>query len=292
MAEKKEDKRTALMVTNELANEIILDIQGKQSRGLVFPDGYNVENAVMSAMFIIKDTKDKNDNLVLSSCTPDSIKQSVWKMTSLGLDPNKKHCYFIPYGNKLNCQESYFGLQFRAKRADPNIDKINAQIVYEGDKVEVEINSDGDMLIVKHIRSIDNIDMTKIKGAYATIKYLNGDTKSEYMTMAQIRTSWSKSKTGGAVHKEFPDQMSKRTVLARLCTSVVNTTTKDTALYDTMRIKGIEENAEENEAVEELSMDSVYEAECEEVKEETKAEEPTAKKTEQLSLDGDIDLMA
>jgi recombination protein RecT len=132
------------------------------------------------------------------------------------------------------------------------------------------------------------VDSTKIKGAYATIKYLNGSTISEYMTIAQIHVSWSKSKTQQAVHKEFPEMMAKRTVVKRLCNQVVNTTTKDTVLYDTMRIKDIEDTADENEATEELAMSNAYVADCEEVVTPT-----VEKKKHEVSIDDeDVDLLS
>lgn len=245
-----EKKLTLAQAADNIGQNVLAAIEEKQNKGLVFPEGYNVQNAVTSAMFQIKNTVNKEKKPALAVCKIDTVKQAIWDMASKGLDPNKNHCYWIVYGDTLSMFESYFGLQYRAKRADPNIDKIYAEVVYESDTFKYELE-DGAKVVTVHEQDPDNIDLTKIKGAYATIKYKDGSTRSEYMTMKQIQNSWARGQTKGAsdAHKLAPEQMAKRTVLNRLCKVTVNTETESALLRDTIA-REIDEEAEENEATE------------------------------------------
>ena len=101
-----EVRLTIADVTRKLGNDVMLEIQNKQKNGLVFPDGYSVQNAITSAMFQIKDVKDKDGNLALAVCSENSIKLALWDMASKGLYPNKKHVYWIVYGKNLTMFES------------------------------------------------------------------------------------------------------------------------------------------------------------------------------------------
>ena len=263
-------------------NDVVMnEIATKEKRGLTIPAGYNVQNALTIAMYQIKGTVNRDKQPVLSACTADSIKQALVEMVTKGLDPNKNHCYWIAYGNALSCTESYFGVKYRAKRADPNIKDIYSCVVYEGDTLEYEIRY-GTKVITKHIQSPENIDLSKIKGAYCTILYRDGNQVSEYMTMAQIKNSWARSQTKGEsdAHKLAPEQMCMRTVTKRLCKSVLNTETNDTLLTDE---EDMEMNADANEATEPIDITPVEECavvveEVKEIKEQKEVKEPEPKK--------------
>lgn len=233
----------------EITNNILDELMVKEQKGLVLPEGYSAQNAIMSAFFMIKNTVDKDKKPVLQSCKPSSIKQSIWDMIDKGLYPSKKHVYFIAYGDVLTMIESYFGLVYRTKRADKNIKDVYAQIVYEKDTFKYTIEK-GTKIVAEHTQEPDNVDVSKIKGAYATILYKDGSEVSEYMTMAQIRTSWNRSPTKGSsdAHKDQPDMMAKRTVLKRLCNITLNTETNDILLSED--VENIEAYADEHEATE------------------------------------------
>ena len=79
-------------------------------------------------------------------------------------------------------------------------------------------------MIQEHESSFENIDPEKIVAAYCTIEMENGQEYTEVMNMAQIQKSWAKSRNPKqSVHKEFPDQMAKRTVINRACKMFFNT---------------------------------------------------------------------
>jgi len=230
----------------QITGNIMQEIQTKQSQGLVLPPRYVAQNALLAAIFKIKQTVDKEKNLALSVCTKDSIQSAVVEMMTKGLDPNKNQCYFIVYGDKLTLFPSYFGILHMAKESDPNIKDIYGEVVYDGDTFKYQIKS-GTKVITQHEQDIDNIDLTKIKGAYATIVYRDGHETSEYMSIQQIRNSWSRGTTKGNTdaHELAPEEMCKRTVLKRLVKSTINTSNDENLLTN---ISEVDEEAEQNEA--------------------------------------------
>jgi recombination protein RecT len=195
------------------------------NKDLRLPPDYSPENALKAAWLILLETKDSKGQMVLSVCTRESIANSLLKMVILGLNPLKKQCDFIAYGDKLTCNESYFGDISLAKRHGGVFDVIPT-VIFEGDTFEYEIK-DGHKRITKHIQSIDNIDINKIKGAYATVYFEDKDHTPyiEIMTIIQIRQAWLQgaAKGNSTAHKNFTEEMSAKTVIARACKRFKNT---------------------------------------------------------------------
>ena len=187
---------------------------------IIIPKNYDVVQAVKSLYLMCLDVKDKQDRPALEVCTEASIKKCVMELVSKGLNPDKKQCYPIVYGNELKLQVGSFGAVKQAKDV-ANIKEINANCIHEGDKVEVKYLANGRM-VVSHETNWTNFNKP-IVGAYATAVYADGSTQSDIMTIAEIRVSWSKSKSSGAVAKEFPVEMAKKTVKARLAKHIINT---------------------------------------------------------------------
>ena len=105
-----------------------------------------------------------------------------------GLNPDKKQCYFIVYGNKLTLQRSYFGSIAVAKRVDENIEDIFAAVVYDGDVFKYKKVRGRDIVTV-HEQELKNIKKDKIVAAYATVYYKDGTEASTIMTMDEIKQS-------------------------------------------------------------------------------------------------------
>jgi len=103
------DNQLAL-VKKDTVDIVAAKVREFQERGeLDLPPNYSPENAMKSAWLILQNTFDKNKKPVLHACTKDSIANSLLDMIVQGLNPAKKQCYFIAYGNQLVCQRSYFG---------------------------------------------------------------------------------------------------------------------------------------------------------------------------------------
>jgi len=165
------------------------------------------------------------------------------------------------------------------KRAEPEIKTVFAEIVYEKDKFVYTIKH-GAKIVTEHLQSMDNVDDTKIKGAYATILYMDGTEVSDYMSMAQIQKSWSKSPSNQGVHKEFPTQMAKRTVLARLAGMTLRTGTTDLLLDNDQFAEDFDERADEQEATQTIDITPVIEQEPEKKAEPPKEDKKPAEKKE------------
>ena len=237
----------------KLTGSIMMELQTKQAQGLVIPPRYAANNALMAAMFKIKETVNRDKQPALSVCKPDSIKQAVMEMLTKGLDPNKGQAYFIVYGDKLTLFESYFGIIHRLKEANPDVKDVYSEVVYAKDKFAYSLKQ-GHKVITTHEQAPENVDLTQIKGAYATIVYKDGTEQSEYMTIVQIRNSWARGQTKGEsdAHRLAPEEMAKRTVLKRLIKPILNTENDEEMLSG--QLDEINANAEANEATEAIDI--------------------------------------
>ena len=158
-------------------------------------------------------------------------------MVLQGLAVSKNQGYFIVYGDKLEFQRSYFGTVALAKRTGGITKDPVANIIYEGDEFVYEINPEtAQIKILKHNQKIENIDNNKIKAAYALIKLPDGTSQIGLMSMQQIRAAWNQGPTKGQspAHKNFPDEMAKKTVIGRACKLIINSS-DDAWLYEGMK---------------------------------------------------------
>lgn len=204
--------------------DVVADrIRAFQEAGEIhFPANYSPENALKSAWLILQSTVDRNNKPVLETCTKDSIANSLLDMVVQGLSPQKNQGYFIAFGNQLTFMRSYFGTMAVTKRVTGAKD-IYAQVVYEGDDFEYEIEN-GRKKITKHVQKLGNVNSKNILGAYCTIDFGDGRTYTEIMSMDEIRAAWNMSRAkDGKAHNEFPQEMAKRTVINRTCKMYLNT---------------------------------------------------------------------
>jgi recombination protein RecT len=103
---------------------------------------------------------------------------------------------------------------------------VKAFCIYDGDDFEQEFDLDTCTLkITKFNPKFENVDINKIKGAFAVIMGEHGPLHVEVMNISQIRNSWNQgyAKGGSGAHKNFTDQMVKKTVINRACKLFANT---------------------------------------------------------------------
>jgi len=270
---------TAEKTTNQgntlaLIKKDVVDVVGKKvqefvARGeLHLPPNYSVENAMKSAWLILQNTVDKDKRPVLQVCTRDSIANALLDMAVQGLNPAKKQGYFIAYGKQLVFQRSYFGTMAVTKRVAGAKD-IFAEIVYKGDEFEYQIKN-GNKYITKHIQKIENVDPNNIVAAYCTIIFDDDRQFTDIMTWAEIQKAWSKSKMNpdkeGSTHKDFAQEMARKTVINRACKRYLNSSDDGSLLmYHVNRADEVAAEAEVEAEIEEnanqelIDIDADYE---------------------------------
>lgn len=220
-------QNNALMkrMQEETVSNVLDRVQTMQAAGeLVLPKDYNAGNALKSAWLYLQTIADKNGVKAIDKCTKESICNCLLEMVIKGEHP-KQHCYFIPCGQSLEFWERYTGRYMRAKR-DTEIQTVNAQVIYDGDVFTYTVDENGQYQFVSHQTDMANIDLTKIKGAYAVVINRDGSRHLEVMTLDQIRKAWGQGAARGnsGAHVNFTDQMCKKTIISRACKIALDST--------------------------------------------------------------------
>lgn len=189
-----------------------------------FPQNYSYNNAMKGAWLVLKETKDRNGNPALNVCSKTSIVMAMFEMVLKGLSVSKKQGYFIVYGNQLQFQESYHGKLAIVKRLI-DVESISSHVIRKDEKFEFGVDPEtGRKKLIRHEPSFDTID-NEILGAYAVIREKSGLNHFEVMSIADIRRAWNQGsmKGGSPAHKNFEGEMAKKSVISRLCKSIINT---------------------------------------------------------------------
>lgn len=215
-------------ITNtKAANTLIQNVENRvndlmEHGGIQLPANYSVANALRFAHLILQQTEDRNKRPVLEVCTPNSIANSLLSMVVQGLDPNRRQVYFIPYGDQLTAQRSYFGEVALAKRF-AGVQDVHAQLIYKGDDFQTSISPLGVETITKHVRAFGSSD-GDIVGAYAVVVFTDPEREPQttVMTMAEIEKSWLKGANNNPARRDFPGEMAKRTVTRRAVKGLIN----------------------------------------------------------------------
>lgn len=223
---------------NDITAQVLGKINSFQASGeLRLPRDYNVQNALKSAYIILSDPK----NNLLQKADKSSVAEALLKMVVYGVSPIKKQCYFIPYGDKLECSISYAGNIAIAKRYG-KLKSIKGNAVFKGDKFEFGVDQNtGRKKVITHIQTLESIGSKDIIGAYAVFELQDGTVDVEVMNINQIHASWAQGGAKGSspAHKNFPDQMAIKTVLNRACKLLISSS-DDSVLYDPLEDRQID----------------------------------------------------
>lgn len=254
--------------------------------GFTMPKDYNYVNAVKATMLKLQEVKDKNGRSALEVCTPSSIQSALFSMVVKGLDVSKNQAYLVCYGQQLQLQESYFGKVLQVKRIFPEWEP-RPNIVHEGDTFKYTVNPEtGRRELVEHTQSLENLDKP-IVGGYIYLPCADGGKDLYVMTAKQIAAAWSKSRSGGATAKQFPEKMAMKTIVNSGCTMVINSNPSQSTVADNSddpnAPEHVPEYAEAEEIVEvhELPDAPQYvDTETGEIKDEPTTEEPAQAQTQ------------
>lgn len=215
----------------------------RKSGELCLPHNYSAENALKSALLTLEEVVDKNKRPALEVCSETSIANALLDTVVQGLDPGKKQCYYIVYGDKLTMQRSYFGDIHLAKSKNPDIYDIYADVVYEADEFEYR-KKRGRTEIITHNQKLGNVDKNKIIAAYCTVEYKDGRENTTIMTMDEIKQAWSMSKSypidekgnvkANSTHGRFTADMAMKTVIRKACKPLINAADDSTLIISSI----------------------------------------------------------
>jgi len=238
-------EQQSISVKQNVIETVASKIKDFQSKGEInFPQDYSPDNALKSAWLKIIVLEDKEKKLALEVCTQESIANALLTMVIQGLNIDKYQGYFLIRGNKLIFQRSYFGSIALAKMVDRTIEDIPAEIVYDGDVFEYHVVKCRKE-IVKHAPSILNVNHKKIVAAYAqVITFTNEIKRTEIMTFDEIKQAWKQSPMyviddkgnikPGSVHDKFTADMTKKTVINKVCKYIINSSNDKGLLFKTI----------------------------------------------------------
>ena len=228
------EKKNEIAVAKNISEAVLAKVQTMQETGgLVLPEDYHAGNALNAAYLKFKQLEDKNHKPAEQVCSKESVALALMDMVIQGLSPAKNQCYFVVHGNQLTLMRSYMGTVAAAKRFG-GVKSVHAQVVYKNDRFEFEINpSTGTKKVTVHEQSLESIEEGTIRAAYAVV-ITKDDVYYEIMTMDEIRKAWAQgaAKGGSPAHKNFPQEMAKKTVINRACKIFVNTSTDADPLAD------------------------------------------------------------
>lgn len=220
---------------NRITTSVLNKIAALQKGGITVPKGFSADNQIYLAFLKLSSMEDpKTHQPILQTVTPQSVANALLTMCLKGLSMEKGQCTFIRYGRELQFKQMYHGTVALAKRY--GADDPQAQVIYEGDEFEYEINPQtGKKRVIRHVQRLENIKGDKIVGAWCLIPYAGHpekDPKVEVMTMDEIRRSWMQGATRGEspAHRNFPQEMAKKTVIGRACKLFVSTS-DDSGVY-------------------------------------------------------------
>jgi recombination protein RecT len=233
METKQETKALKPIEEKNITENVLTRFLEIKANGMIdIPDDYSAENALKSAWFILQNVNDKDKKPALQVCEKHSIANSLYEMVVNGLNPMKKQCYFIVYGNKLTCMTSYQGSIAMAKRYS-GVKSVIAREIYKNDKFVTEILPDGREIFKSHDQPFENTD-GEIIGGYAIVIDCDGREHLTKMTIGKIKKSWAMGvvQGKGKPHTEFTDEMVKRTLINRACKPWINSSNDENIIDD------------------------------------------------------------
>lgn len=241
-----------LVVNNAFVDGLVSQLQQKEKFGLTFPKDYNYSNELMGAYLILKETTDANKKPVLESCSQVSIANTLMDMVTLGVSMQKKQCYPVAYGGKLQCQISVYGNTCIARRY--GLKTIDAMCIYDGDEFKYHIEN-ARIVIDSHTQDFMNINTDKIIGAYAIVTMADGSQYVELMNISMIKQAWKQGfgykENGSGTHQKFTDQMAMKTVKNRALKYIIRT-------YGTQMLNDAYDNVEAAENEDRTVLDVNY----------------------------------
>lgn len=154
----------------------------------------------------------------LADCDPKTVLRCFLDCASLGIEPDNRRAYLIPFKTSCTLVIGYQGLVELARRSGM-VAKLHADVVCEHDVFEANLGE-----ITRHV-----VDYRRDRGqsyaVYALAVFKDGSQQCAIMPLAEIHRIRDRSnavKSAKQYGKETPwdtdfDEMAKKTALRRLC---------------------------------------------------------------------------
>ena len=162
-------------------------------------------------------------NSALQNCEAQSVLDAVLNIsqTGLTLNPVYKYAYLIPRRGKCTLEPGYQGL-IKLACESGTIISISVNLVYEGDKAEVDLASDKKIISHKPYMTLGN-EKGAIVWGYSIAHLSDGSNHIEVMSRADIESvreyseSWKAFKSKGAhtIWNTEEAEMFRKTILKR-----------------------------------------------------------------------------
>lgn len=146
----------------------------------------------------------------LAECTKESLLACLMDCSALGIEPDNRMAYLIPYGNQCTLIVGYKALVALARRSG-EISDIHADVVCANDQFEYSFGSEGKLI---HKPKLG--DRGDVVAAYSFAKLKDGSCSYEVMDLEEISAIKNRSKASksGPWVTDF-NEMAKKTVFRR-----------------------------------------------------------------------------
>lgn len=146
----------------------------------------------------------------LAECTKESLLACLMDCSALGIEPDNRMAYLIPYGNQCTLIVGYKALVALARRSG-EISDIHADVVCANDQFEYSFGSEGKL---NHKPKLG--DRGDVVAAYSFAKLKDGSCSYEVMDLEEISAIKNRSKASksGPWVTDF-NEMAKKTVFRR-----------------------------------------------------------------------------
>lgn len=193
----REEKKTLAQLINDMKPEI--------ARAL--PKHMNPDRMARIATTVLRQTP------ALGRCTPESFLGALMTASQLGLEPGPLgEAYLVPYGNTATFIPGYRGLVKLAYQSGM-VATVSAQVVHEADEFDFAFGLDP---FLTHKPSLDATP-GKVIAAYAMVRFKDGASNFEVMSVSQVEAVRKRSKaSGNGPWVTDWEAMARKTVLKRL----------------------------------------------------------------------------
>lgn len=164
----------------------------------------------------------------LVNCEPASFIQAALNCAADGLVPDGRKAAIVRFKGAANYIPMYQGLLDVAYRSG-QFQSIESHVVYEGDEFDYDM---GDQPFIRHRRPLEST-ATKIIGAYAVARTINGGVFREVMGAADLAKVRAVSRASKGPNVDWPGEMARKAPVRRLWKYLPKTPTMDrVALHD------------------------------------------------------------